>query len=227
MNFQEDSLIDELSKNHRRETFGLIICAFFHQPKPIPFVDLYRQLIDQLENSFNSDERQCCYLYPISYLHITISTLYSFKHPPPASPEKFFDQAKEFFARFKQNSRQQSIHLTIDAIDLSEAAGYFHFKDEANRFASIRQSIKQLWQPDEAKEKLNLPNIVHSTFLRFTRKLNDPQTFQEKFQRISQQIFQQSKEIFLDIDEICLAFESHPYMHIPCDESTILDVMKC
>jgi len=123
MDFEIDPLIKEISCNKKKETFGLIICALFHQPKPIPFANFYHQLIEQLQNNFTDDEKQSIYIYPIAHLHITISTLFNFKDPRPESPERCLQYWKECFTKLKQTSKNQSIILTLDTIRLSKAAG--------------------------------------------------------------------------------------------------------
>jgi hypothetical protein len=227
MDFETDPLIEQISRNEKKETFGLIICALFHQPKPIEFADFYHQLIQNLQNNFTDDEKQSIYLYPIAHLHITITTLFSFKHPWPESPEKCLQHWKDCFTQLKQTSKKKSFILTLNAIHLSNAAGYFQFKDENNAIENLRQSIRTICIPEDGQPLLNIPNIVHTSFLRFIKKPNDPIKFEEKFHRICKEIFDKTNEIHFDIDEICLAFETRPYMHIECDEFHVLDIMKC
>jgi hypothetical protein len=227
MDFEADPLIEQISRNEKKETFGLIICALFHQPKPISFANFYHELIQQLQNNFTDDEKQSIYLYPIAHLHITITTLYSFKHIWPESPEKCLKYWKECFTKLKQTSKNQSIILILDTIRLSKAAGYFQFKDEDNRIENLRQSIREICKPEDGQPELNIPNIVHTSFVRFIKKPNDPIKFEEKFHRICKEIFDKTNEIRLEIDEVCLAYEARPYMHIDCDNFHILDIMKC
>jgi hypothetical protein len=227
MDFEIDPLIEQISRNEKKETFGIIICGLFHQPKPIQLADFYHQLIQQLQNNFDDDEKQSVYLYPIAHLHITISTLYNFKHPWPQSPDKCLQYWKECFTKLKQTSKNKSIILTLDAIHLSKAAGYFQFKDQNNGIEYIRQSIRDICIPKDGQAPLHIPNIVHTSFVRFIKKPNDPIKFEEKFHRICKAIFDKTNGISFEIDEICLAFESRPYMHIDCDEFHVLDIMKC
>lgn len=227
MDFETDPLVEELSRNEKKETFGFIICALFHQPKPILFSNFYNELIRELKSSFTDDEKQAVYLYSIDYLHITIATLINFKNPWPESPEKYLEYWKESFKNLKQTSKNQSIHIKLDKICLSKAAGFFLFNDENNSFGNLRQTIREICIPEENQEALIIPNIVHTSFMRFIKKPNNPKEFEEKFHRICQEIFKNTNEIYFNIDEICLAFEGHPYMHIPCDKNHVLDIMKC
>ncbi len=225
MDFETDALVEQLARNEKKETFGLIICGLFHQPKPRQFADFYHQLIQHLEASFTEDEKQSIYLYPIAHLHITIATLFSFKHPCPASPDKCLQHWKDCFIQLKRSSRNKSIILTLDAIQLSKAAGYFLFKDETKIITNLRQSIREICVPEEGQPALQIPEIIHTTFIRFIKKLEEPGKFEEKFHRICGELLGK-KEISLDIDEVCLALESYPYMHIECDEAHVLDSMK-
>lgn len=227
MDFEDDPLVGQISRRETEETFGLIICALFHQPKPLSFRDFYHQFIDQLRTNLTADEQQSIYLYPIDYLHITICTLYSFKDAPPSSPDRCLQYWKECFNQLKQTSNNRSIVLTFDSIKLSKAAGYFLFQDEAQAFGKLRQSIREICQPEQGQPDLLIPGIVHTSFLRFIKKPNDAKIFEEKFHRICQEVLVKAKEIIFNIDEICLALESRAYMHIPCDKDHILDIMKC
>jgi hypothetical protein len=227
MEFEVDPLIQQISRKEKKETFGLIICALFHQPKPIKFADFYHQLIEELQKNLNDYEKQSVYLYPIAHLHITISTLFNFKHEWPQSPDKCLKYWKECFIKLKENSKKNSIILTLDTIHLSKAAGYFQFKDENNGIESMRQSIRDICIPEDGQPSLHIPNIVHTSFLRFIKQLNDPRKFEEKFHQICKQMYEKTSEIRFEIDEICLAFEARPYMHIDCDEFHVLDIMKC
>ena len=227
MDFEADSHVQDIARNEKKETFGLIICALFHQPKPIYFVDFYNQLIEQLQNNLNDDEKQSAYLYPIAHLHITITTLYNFKHAWPESPEKCLKYWKECFNKLKQTSNKKSIIVTLNAIHLSKAAGYFQFTDENNGIDNLRQSIRDVCIPQGGQAPLHVPSIVHTSFVRFIKKPNDPIKFEEKFHRICKEVLAKTNEIRFEIDEVCLAFESFPYMHIDCDDLHVLDIMKC
>lgn len=227
MEFKADHWIQELSNNKRRDVFGLIICAIFHQPKPMEFQNFYRRLIDRFEKSFNDDEKLSVYLYPIDYLHITVSTLVSFLTTTVESPEKSLEYWKNSFKQLKTNSRQQKITLKIEKIELSSAAGFFQFKDETNGIEWLRTKIRDCCLPEDSFGKLHIPNIVHTTFLRFIKQPEDSERFLQKFSQISDEFLTQTNTIVFDIDEVCLALESHPYMHIERDHTHVLDIMHC
>jgi hypothetical protein len=223
MDFEIDPLIEQLSRQEKKKTFGMIICALFHQPKPISFAELYSRLTNQFNLCLTDDEKHAVYIYPIAHLHITIAVLHSFKHAWPQSPEQCLMDGKKSFEKLKEIFQQKSIVLVLDKIELSPAAGYFQFQDVTNGIESLRQSIGQAYLSQSEQSKIQMPNIVHSTFLRFARKVDNPILFEEKFHRICNEILVSTPRIRIDIDEICLAFEAHPYMHIECNESHVLD----
>jgi hypothetical protein len=134
---------------------------------------------------------------------------------------------KACFNQLKQTSKNKSIVLTVDTISLSKAAGYFCFNDEDNRIENLRQSIRDICVPEPGQSSIHVPNIVHTSFLRFIKKPKDPKKFEEKFHRICEELLEKTKKISFEIDEICLAFETRPYMHIDCDEFHVLDIIKC
>lgn len=227
MDFEADASIERITRKQFDETFGIIVCALFHQPKPTHFANFYHELIQQLQNSFTDEEKHAVYLYPLAHLHVTIATLYNFKHPPPAAPDRCLQYWKERFAKLKEHSQNKPIRLQLDAIQLSKAAGYFQFKDENAAVIDLRRSIVETCVPEEGQAPLHVPNIVHTSFLRFAHKPAEPALFEEKFRRVCREVLAKTGEICLDVDEICLALESRCYMHIDCDESHILDTMKC
>ena len=227
MDFEADPLVGQIVRKETKETFGLIICALFHQPKPTHFANFYHQLIEQLQQNLTEDERQSVYLYPIDYLHITISILYSFKDAQHPLPDKCIEYWKERFEQLKQTSTNRSIVLTLESINLSKAAGYFLYKDSGNAMENLRQSIRDVCRPEQGQPDLTIPGIIHTSFLRFVKKPQESSRLEEKFHRICREMLSKTKEISLEIDEICLALESRAYMHIPCDKDHVLDTMKC
>lgn len=225
MDFETDPLIEQLARGEKKDTFGFIICALFHRPKPIAFAEFYQRLTDRLRSALTDEETQTIYIYPIAYLHITIATLHSFKNAWPQSPENSVTYWKERFQRLKNTARQGSFSLTLNTIELSAAAGYFQFQDPSNGMGVFRRAIEEHCQPEPNGAKLHVPNIVHTSFLRFVKKLAQPAQFAEKFHRICKEVFADSAEIRLEIDQACLAYESHPYMHIDCDDAHVLDIL--
>lgn len=224
---EPDPFVCELARGEKRETFGLIVCALFHQAKPIGFAQFYHRLIERFHQELTDDEQKAIYLYPIDYLHITVTTFVNFKYPKPESPQLVLNYWKDAFEQLKKTSRHRTIHLVLETIELSNAAGFFQYRDDNKGIEYLRQSIKEHCQPENEQTKLHVPNIIHTTFLRFVQPLADPQAFHEKFHRISHQLIEQTPLVSFDIDEVCLALESHPYMHIASDQSHVLDTMKC
>ena len=227
MDFEADSFVEHIARDEKKETFGLIICALFHQPKPPQFTAFYHQVLEQLRAKFNDDEKQSVYFYPIAHLHITVAIILNFKYSSPQSPEKCLRHWKECFKKLKQYSTKKSITLTLDSINLSKAAGYFEFRDDDHGIEHLRQLIRDICIPEDGEPSLHIPNIVHTSFMRFIKKPNDPIKFEEKFHLLCEEILGKTNKIYCEIDEVCLAFEDHPYMHIECDEFHVLDIMKC
>ena len=67
----------------------------------------------------------------------------------------------------------KSFVLTLDSIQLSKAAGYIHFKDEHHGIYKLRQAIQATCIPEDGQPSLHVPNIVHMTFVRFIKTLDD------------------------------------------------------
>jgi hypothetical protein len=92
----------------------------------------------------------------------------------------------------------------------------------------IRRIVKEEYDImlEENPDALNhrqivIPNIIHSTFLRFGRV---PVTKGEEVQKRFQDAIRDIQELFGDVqvDSMRLAVERIPYMHIPCDDRHVL-----
>ncbi|CAF0776393.1 unnamed protein product [Didymodactylos carnosus] len=232
MNFQTDPYIEKLAVNEKEETFGLIICALFHAPQPRTLDLFYNRLFHEFNSVLDDDEKQSIYLYPNYALHITIATLINFKTMTGLKNEEerksmidhWSDKSKLMKARMSQI---KSFYIEINSIQLSPAAGYIQYSDASdNQIQQLRDYIKQTCIIDNDNEQLSsrvhIPDIIHTTFLRFKQNtIKNSQTFIEKFQTINNRLKEQPI-ITIEIDEICIACETHPYMHIPNDSDHVL-----
>mmetsp|Transcript_10989 Transcript_10989/g.16614 ORF Transcript_10989/g.16614 Transcript_10989/m.16614 type:complete len:84 (-) Transcript_10989:110-361(-) len=75
-------------------------------------------------------------------------------------------------------------------------------------------------------KELIVPNIIHSTFLRFGGKPHtDGQLIQNRFQSLVMKD-KLLNEIFQDgivVESIKMVVEKRAYMHIPCDEHHVFE----
>ena len=107
---------------------------------------------------------------------------------------------------------------------MSPAAGFVFYSDPAGGLARMRQQVSAarsvlLRDPflrdldartgGALSSSLFLPNIVHSSFLRFARKPSDPAAFARGFEDIAAQ-WVPARVV---LDRVSLVYETVPYMH--------------
>ena len=81
---------------------------------------------------------------------------------------------------------------------------------------------------EDSAKSFQIPSIVHSTLMRFA---DAPKTDWDKMQadfakvqeRVTDEIF---GDLVVETDAVRLACERRPYMHIPCDEEHVFEVVE-
>ncbi len=142
---------------------------------------------------------------------------------------------------------KEKINLEIDRTQIGEKAGIILWKGRTGKdqelFYNMRSIIREeydrvmekyhisegdndLQHRDRITRELQIPNIIHSTFLRFGgHPVTDGKLIQRRFQSMVQS---KVKEIFGNghcINTVKLVTEKRAYMHVPCDEDHILKSM--
>ena len=191
------------------------------------------------------------YLYPPQHLHITIATFHPFnKAFDSGTMDMNRSQYKKACQQIVQNAMKRNdwnsnkIYVKVDRAQIGEKAGILLYcDDELGSIKSMREILREEYKAfmlkhkkyisreiidhisNENKQKeIIIPNIIHSTFLRFADK---PQTngalIQERFQSLVQENIQ---DIFKDricIDSVRLVVEKRAYMHIECDSEHVIE----
>ena len=144
-------------------------------------------------------------------------------------------------AKKRNDWPKQSFPLRVKNAQIGKRAGILLYEDMNHMVDTMRKILLEeykvvkmklissgsssCWKFPQEKE-LIIPNIIHSTFLRFGGKpITNGELIQERFQnnvqsRIINHYFFQ-KEIV--IDSCQLVVEKKAYMHIPCDVNHVLD----
>ena len=197
------------------------------------------------------------YLYPTIYLHITLATFV----PPTkiigmnnSSNNKTNDNAET--GSFSSNNLREAkraevlnlvqsasklpgwptepLQLVVDSAQIGKRAGILLWKDLSGGVEAIRNCLKEAQASTESSSTTPapfIPDIIHSTFLRFASTPQTPgKNVQEAFRykirgRLGKDFFHapsKSGPLVLRANTVRLVCESTPYMHIPNDDEHVL-----
>jgi hypothetical protein len=202
-----------LAENPDSPVFGLnLACAY-------PFSGEVEQAYSALATKL-ADLDPAVYLYPAWETHVTIMTFINFnlhQRPSPARLAEFHAVAEQliqslnlFFARAEIKPFQLEFQPPV----LTRKAAIFPIVNPTGEIARIRQHVGELLQQNETLRQslaglgLNVPGIIHSTFLRFRRAPENLRRFLDGFQTIASTTHLGS----LAINELFLTAETKPYM---------------
>jgi len=161
---------------------------------------LFQTQYDALRSSLACEP--AIFTYKPEYLHCTIATLASFKSlhldaSVPNSPsgsriataftnalQKAFDATSDFPSPFS---------LIVEKPELHTAAGILRLSDPSGSLAAIRKCVsiaahdEQLEAAgyDAEKGRFQVPDIIHSTFLRFGAQPSEPEEFRKLFNTVA------------------------------------------
>lgn len=214
--FKQDTF---LSVDPNYSVYGLNLA--FGWPLPSHFKKTYEKLISALERISSST-----YLYPYQQTHVTVLTIVNFKiHRDPTEQEicAFKNLESEIVTRF--SSMFYDLKLKPFSIDvgppvLSWKAAFLPILNPTQEISELRKrAIIELshLRDDQAEhsaiknllpENIELPDIIHSTFLRFLERPSDEKAFSKLFENtVFNFKFGEAK-----IEEFILTSETKPYM---------------
>ena len=141
--------------------------------------------------------------------------------PPFACPHAPLPSPSELRFPFR------SFEVTLGRPRLSSAAGYFWVSDGGGAVLRLRHRVRRaLRDPALAEAGItaalaasHVPDIVHSSFLRFRAPTREP------FAQIARQFRQLCaawRPVAVRVDRVHLIVEDAPYMHIPKDPSRLV-----
>jgi hypothetical protein len=172
------------------------------------------------------------HMYPPHALHVTLVTLSSFKKVADAYGQALRGPEKNHYRRTWARALHTGlahqvalgpIELVAERLELSSAAGYLVYSDRSGRMASVRQAVQLALESvmldpimnglnqrsSNAVRKIKIPNIIHSTVLRFADRPTDPSQFQRDFATIAHAW----KPVPVLINVLALVEEIVPFMH--------------
>lgn len=219
------------------EFCGLVVnCSW---PMPGEVVERYESFRKRLVEAMPPE----AYVYPASTLHCTICTLRSFQRGPldAALRERLVGLWKPVLevAQGSDLWPKQPFRLHMETPTLQGSAGIFHFADPEGAIGRIRECIRAAlmaaggraaeggdWSMAKALPGLpleepaaHIPDIVHSTVLRWKDEPPDQEKAREAFVKVAEEAWGMPLE--LKVSQLRAVFEDVPYMHIPEDSDHI------
>lgn len=218
-----------------------------------------------------SSESSAVYLYPPEHLHITVAT-FARPSPKQENKhyrrdgfdvDEFQDTYKNLLSRAAQSSDwpTEPMKFVVKSVSIGSKAGIILWEDITGGITKIRSCLRQAASGTTFQNTCNddttddttstctpieiedVPNIIHTTFLRFQSVPTTPyHVVQERFltkvkpciveifsvpsnessSSLSSSPAQASTKTLLVADTVKLVCESSPYMHVPHDENHIL-----
>ncbi|PXF49018.1 hypothetical protein BWQ96_01156 [Gracilariopsis chorda] len=166
--------------------FGLVLCGM--SPPPMSMLSFYKKFSALLQEGLRNAgvHESACYLYDADMLHTTLATFRSFIKPPPRSPELYVSEWKGILLRASRRAEWPAPGTYV--LSLQEAkvqdngVGTLLFTDKLRVIERMRECIREEMSEARSKDSLyyirctnadiRIPNIIHSTVLRWRKAPN-------------------------------------------------------
>jgi hypothetical protein len=245
-----DSLIDKTT-TAADTCFGLVVVAGW-PPSREQWLSSYAQFCAAVQLCFDEADvmvplankttpRPAVYFYPFAALHTTVATIHPFTFEGILSEcqkDSMIRNATQIMERAIRNDLwpQKPLRMEIESAQLGSKAGILLWKETTGGIQSIRNCIEKAFDefmeefPEQAasmKSTFTMPQIIHSTFCRFTKvpSTNCDQV-QERFRRDVVSNLSTMFPSSILVNSVSLVCERTPYMHVPNDEIHVLFTCK-
>ncbi|CAN8063831.1 unnamed protein product [Agarophyton chilense] len=207
--------------------FGLVLAGMI--PPPPALLSFYSRFCILLQEGlkYAGVPSSSYFIYEPEMLHTTVATFRSFLRPPPPNPELFVSEWKGLLMRASRRSGWPvagTYVLTLyEAKVQDNGVGTFLYVDKLRVIERMRECIRA-----EMREKLSqtslryiecingdikIPNIVHSTMLRWR---GSPSISRSQLQNVFSEAFVLTKAVEYPVDiplsSVSLLREWKPYM---------------
>jgi uncharacterized protein len=246
--FEPDPLVRRLvTDEEQRPLFSLCLVAGW--PSMFGNIDdklreAYNRFRDAVRQCWDSSDLQgdrknpaAVYFYPASSLHVTVATLF---RGGETVPEERQCELKRLWSELLERAAKDRLWptkhfaLRIDSAQIGARAGILLWNDESGGISAMRQCLRRAVSTMKAAAEsseivqfldlLDVPPIVHSTFLRFYESpQTDGATLQDRF---AVRVLSQIRDYFpvrYKIALVALVCERSPYMHIPYDKLHVIE----
>lgn len=232
MNVWANPMVARLAAGDRYQDENIcglvLVCAW---PMPSNVMDNVAVLCKKLRDELPHE----AYVYPTSTLHCTIATLRSFTRGPMNDSEikEYVDLWNPVLDRARKLSSwpTKSIRLRMNTPTLEGSAGIFHYEDVDGTIGAIREALRCsiieaggvpvmgggdrtlgksiIGAPDDEIPP-HIPNIVHSTLLRWKAEPDDRKAATEAFDSVTRSWM----PLNISVERVTAVFETVPYMHM-------------
>jgi hypothetical protein len=243
--FQADPLANELvawktnGDACKPDTFGLVLVVGW--PPNLGEVKApHESLLRCIRKCFDSEDLEGSnapvYLYGPECLHVTIATLHSVligtKDPREREKISKYWRKTVVSASRRPEWPKSPLKLTIKSSQIGSAAGILLWNELTGGAEAMRKCVadevtdnrSELQAVGICVDTLQIPNILHTTFLRFNRV---PATKGETVQaRFREYVLPKLEGMFsypITFRDARLVCEKVPYMHIPDDSDHVLE----
>eukprot|EP00405_Crypthecodinium_cohnii_P007297 CAMPEP_0206422068 /NCGR_PEP_ID=MMETSP0324_2-20121206/1851_1 /ASSEMBLY_ACC=CAM_ASM_000836 /TAXON_ID=2866 /ORGANISM="Crypthecodinium cohnii, Strain Seligo" /LENGTH=236 /DNA_ID=CAMNT_0053886339 /DNA_START=18 /DNA_END=725 /DNA_ORIENTATION=+ len=208
----------------------VLVCSW---PMPQEVLQAYEHLRDELRDVMPDG----AYIYPASTLHCTVTTLRAFTAGPMDAELR--ETMRSLWmpvlnaARAMEEWPSVPFKLRINHPTLEGAAGIFRYDDLDGAVESMRSCLRKAIEAagGKAAEGMDwseakalpgtpdgqiapqIPNIVHSTVLRWSSEPPDQAAAKESFAKVAEKW----TPLDIEVGRATAVFEDHPYMHLGTD----------
>ena len=226
MEFNVDEYAKQLSLGKKLDVWGLNFNAFGTQDCGDEFIKQYNEWRDFAVEKM----KDCgCHIYPPQHIHITVGTPFLFKdtlddHEKRTTLERLWKEKTEQY--FKKNGSLKPFELFYEEMSIDKTAGIFLVKDDSGGVSKLREMLREIETEIRAEydilPPMKIPNIVHSTFLRFVEQPSvSAEIVKERFEEIKKAF----KPLKIRAKSFILIREIVPYQHDPeLDKNTIMKI---
>jgi hypothetical protein len=198
--FQTDPF---LKRKSLQKVYGINLAICW--PLPSPIAQRYKKMSRDLRKIESG-----IYIYPYHSTHITVATLVNFKEHIEPTDRTIADmqQTADYVIRHMQPlfSQIRPFRISVGPPVLSNNAAFLPVLNPTGEIAQVRLSLAGL--PQTLLPELNIPKIIHSTFMRFKRPPKDTAKFLSDFENISEGW----EPCTAEVSEFVLTSETGPYM---------------
>lgn len=228
--------------------FGLPLVAAWRSFPP-SMESAYQKIVNRVAPCFDSttghetggrckDAEPEAHIYPFQDLHVTIATFRSLlANPPCPSNADDAERIKAFCVKVAERSTKRDgwpiggsnspkiLRLRPKEMRLGKTNAYILWEETTGNLEAMRHCLAremESHQPSDLDPALSwsVPNIVHSTFMRFWGCPSNPQLIRELFDG-NDLVDMLPAEVVVETN-IKLACETVPCMHIAYDEFHVL-----
>lgn len=222
--------------NQETDFWDLVLVAGFPLITTRNHIEGYEEFVQLIkyscfEPSDVEGHRPAVWLYQPQYLHVTIATLQPLHRRRPHDETTNYIAMRRDYNDLIQRAQKspswptQPLQLQLEKAQIGSKAGIFLWKDVSGSVQGMREALRQA--SSSSTPIHSIPNIIHSTFLRFAQVPQSRSAAQIQ-QEFSATVLPALPRLFpqpVVTGTIQLVCETTPYMHMEkTPESVVLSL---